>query len=346
MTRIYQTQNPILKIVWILTSIVFLAFGILLSYYSFADYLEFNVITNIETILESPFIFPAFTLCGEEAIIANITEASRFKDKPIEAKDLIQFSDFELEKCVRFNGGYDLGKDDELKSVTGTDFLKNSLFIKVPVTSRNQSFRAYLTSNYLNFYANVTPVYLYAGRVYNFYLSKTVDEKMKEPFNDCIEESHTYHVENCIEKCVNDEAATRYGCSLSSYYELFHKLENCDHKYAATRDHNTVLKPIETAYRRELSAYCSTQCPEGCYSTTYQVTFIEDTPPLDDSLHIYVVSQSLRYTRISQIARMTINDLIGAVGGTLGMMVGFQFLSILEIFDFFYHVIIILLAKN
>ena len=50
-----------------------------------------------------------------------------------------------------------------------------------------------------------------------------------------------------------------------------------------------------------------------------------------------------RYEEITQIPKMNVYDLVGSVGGTLGVFIGFQILSLLEILEFLLHVLIILL---
>lgn len=57
----------------------------------------------------------------------------------------------------------------------------------------------------------------------------------------------------------------------------------------------------------------------------------------------HVIFADFRYEEITQIPKMNVYDLVGSVGGTLGVFIGFQILSLLEILEFLLHVLIILL---
>lgn len=316
-------NSPVLKTIWILTSLALLGFGLYLTYSSVKDYLDWNAITNIKTVLTPSVTFPAFTLCGNTLNKSNINvEESKFNRKPLSLNYIDEFESLLFGHCLRFNGFID--DSVPLENVTDT---QENLFIYIDTLPASPVV-AYVTPNRLNHFANVTPAYLYSGRVYNMLLKKTVDEKLSEPYNSCLNVSIDYHVENCIEECMNTHTANLYNCSLTSYYQN-------KNLAACTADENDL--------RDEISPYCRTQCVMECSFTSYDVTFIQDSPPNDGSLSVYVLYSNLKYTHIYQIPKMSIFDLIGFVGGTLGLMVGFQFLSIIEIFDFIYEVFLILI---
>ena len=322
LTRFHYQKNPFLTLLWVTASLGCLAFGIYLTKCSISDYLEFNVITNIKSVLKIPAIFPAFVICNRELSLSDIKEfwfgSKQFYNFTAAFE---VFGDPNFGNCLRLNGF--INDSVSLRTVNGTDFDKNSLYVRLEIQTNAVMF---ITPNRLNSLFNVSPSYIFPNKTYNFYVRKTIEKKLSEPYNRCLNESQDYHPENCIEQCVNTQVGNQYNCSLASFYSNS-SLEKCEDQY---------LK------RENLTSYCQTQCVEECYTTTYYSTCLEDSPPDDGRLEIFVVLSDLKFTYINQIPKTSIFDLVGYVGGTLGLVVGFQFLSLVEIFDFFFEVILIL----
>ena len=61
---------------------------------------------------------------------------------------------------------------------------------------------------------------------------------------------------------------------------------------------------------------------------------------------ISIFYEDLRYTKISQIPKMSFEDLLSNVGGTLGLFIGISFLSFVEILDALIQMFFILLEKK
>jgi len=156
----------------------------------------------------------------------------------------------------------------------------------------------YITPNRLNSFENSTGYNIRRGSSYVIYLKKSVDEKLKEPFNRCLNESLDYFSENCMEQCFQKESATKYACSLLGYYQ----------------NKNLAVCGGHKRLREQFKEYCQGQCVAGCSKSSYEVVFLRD-----------------------------FWDLIGNMGGTLGLFIGFQFLTLLEIFDFLFTVLKILI---
>lgn len=332
MTRIYSTKNTIFKITWILASLVFLSLGLYLTYNSIKDYVEYHVITNTRRVLELPVIFPAVTLCGQNLTLSDINfNASFFRTSQLSPTDFEEMSDVEIfvtspliHTCIRFNGY----RNDsvKLKTVTSTDFETNSLYLYFKhVTGEIVTF---VTSNDLNSYSTISPVGLFPGKLQNLYVSLTIDKRLPEPFNRCLNESESYHKENCVEQCIQTQISASYNCTLTGYYQD-KKLDICSDK----------------SYYNKANLECEAECKEGCVSKSYFVTTTEDLPVNNSSLQVWVLFSNLKFTEITQIPKMTLFDLIGSIGGTLGVFVGFQILSIIEIFEFIFDIFLVLVKK-
>lgn len=332
LTRIYSTKNPIFKLVWILTSLAFLSLGLYLTYNSIKDYVEYHVITNTRRVLQLPVIFPAVTFCGINLTIADINfNISFFKTSKISPTDFEEMTDVETfvlspisHTCIRFNGY----RNDsvQLKTVSGTDFETNSLYIYFnQVTAETVTF---VTPNDLNSYSPTSPIGLFPGKLNNLYVTSTIDKKLPEPYNRCLNESESYHKENCVEQCIQSKISDIYNCTLTGYYQD-QRLDICSAKslyYKANTD-------------------CESECQDGCISKSYFVTTTEDLPVNNSSLQVWVLFANLRFTQITQIPKMTLFDLIGSIGGTLGVFVGFQILSIIEIFQFIFDIFLVLIHR-
>ena len=290
------------------------------------------MITNIQKVSELPVVFPAVTLCSPHLSSAEINfTASYFSTSSLSVTDFEEFTWYEpgaeqiVDRCLRFNGY----RNDSvmLRTVNGTDFTKNALFIHLPRLTDSYLF-AYVAPNRLNAFQAISPIYLYRTRSYNFYLTKSVETKLPEPYNRCFNESPSYYRENCIEQCVQEQLTKKYNCTMAGYY--------------GNKELGLCLNGGVFAAE---GVHCESACISGCVSLSYSVATVEDFPPDNLSLGLYVLFSNLKYTEIRQIPKHSLFDLIGSVGGTLGLFVGFQFFTIIEIFQFVYDLFVILI-KN
>ena len=60
-----------------------------------------------------------------------------------------------------------------------------------------------------------------------------------------------------------------------------------------------------------------------------------------DSLEFEVWYSDLSYIEISQTPKMTGFSLMNEIGGALGLFVGITFLSLLELFEFFFEIFLV-----
>ncbi len=324
--------------VWVVSHIAFLAIGFYMVSSSIKDFLDYNVVTNIVTLLKLPVTFPAVTLCSENITDSNIDSSISNFGKNNDTFDKLQikleaFNDYDYGNCLRFNGL--INDSSLLRNVTGTDLKKNSLNIYMNDIPLNYAV-IYITHNSLNTFGNETPRYVNSGKSYYFYLNRRLlDEKLSEPWNRCLNQSYDYHVENCLEQCINNQVAIKYNCRLTGYYQS-NSLTSCLEK-ADTKD----KYPDEDGWREELTPFCQTQCVEECFTTSYTYNVIEDNPAGDSQTIITILFSDLRYTYTTQIPKSSGFDLFGFIGGTLGMVCGFQLATFVEFLDFIFEIILI-----
>lgn len=337
LTRLYTVKSPLVKIFWVLTSLAFLSLGLYLAYHSIKEYLDYRVVTNIQRVQTLSVIFPAVTLCGLDVSKTDIDfndGFNTFRGEDLGPSDYEEFGDvYEEWTCIRFNGYVNDSVD--LKTVNGTSFEDHALFIYM-YNAPSSMLYAFVGPNRLNSYSSLSPILIFPGKVQNIYVTKSVDIKLPEPYNSCLNESADYHKENCVERCTESRVSAQYNCTLAGYYENKGS-ELCAYKDGASPDEDELAKAM---------AHCQLDCVEGCYSLTYSLTATEDVPTDDGSLDLTVIFSDLKYTEVTQIPKMTEFDLIGSIGGTLGIFIGFQILSVIEIFQFIFEIFLVLIKRE
>ena len=172
----------------------------------------------------------------------------------------------------------------------------------------------------------------------------------------------TYRAADCLNYCYNTLVFSRCGCIDPSV--IFHNLESLNVTSYCSLARNSVdrncMDLINADSGKIFKEYCSDPCPFECdsvsltFSTSYtkyptasEFATIQSKPSaayttnLGTSDHVKsgfvkvnVYWNSLKYEYISEVAAMTVPSLLGGLGGTLGLFLGFSILSIFEIFEF------------
>ena len=105
---------------------------------------------------------------------------------------------------------------------------------------------------------------------------------------------------------------------------------------------------------RDLDADCLAQCPLECDSVDYSFTvsssaypsvyfydLYKDRLPMVSSYDefkeslatIKIYYPALSYTKLSELPKTSVVDLLSSIGGTLGLYIGISFLSLVEIVE-------------
>jgi hypothetical protein len=367
--RIIKSDNRLVKLTWGIMILTSLSFGLLNTSNSISDYLNYDVITNIEKITPTNITFPAITICAsyylyKEVFIDNkfsrseyiydnaslkmFIEYSSFKEKNL---NLSQFESFKIPNyvgtCLKFDGikGFEKVNDtkDELFFNIRPDHEEVISFSEKHIYSiqlANNLFDIYITDNYLNSYYSINPLQLARGAKYIVSFEKTVVQKrVNSPRFPCLElENEVYRQANCIEICMNKEINNKYNCSFPSYYTI-DGLKPCgDRSSYQYEDYLTQLKT-------EFYKICENKCPKECDSVQFKIKSASE-PYLDrDYFLIEFRFSDLSFLEINQIPKMNLFDIVSSVGGTLGLFIGVTFLSVVELLELSIDVLYILLFK-
>jgi hypothetical protein len=161
--------------------------------------------------------------------------------------------------------------------------------------------------------------------------------------------NYSYTQKECVVLCRNLLANETSNCNCF--------INNLNEKYLIKcHDNNNdskLIKCTEDFYATFNIEKCAMYCPLECDSFYYDIRLntklILTNGQITDDIYgfktyenmsktffgIYVYYEDLKYTLIEQNPRIELFGLISNVGGTLGLFLGFSFISILEIFEMF-----------
>jgi hypothetical protein len=111
------------------------------------------------------------------------------------------------------------------------------------------------------------------------------------------------------------------------------------------------LKECVDKYMSHFNAQqCFDYCPIECDSFYYEIQLNTIKPQWYENEGYYyqliVYYDDFRYTLIQQQPKIELFALISSIGGTLGLFIGFTFISILEIFEIFSEFIYIYIENK
>lgn len=211
------------------------------------------------------------------------------------------------------------------------------------------------------------------GAFHNFVIERIISKKLDEPYNDClndvsqfkknktiidyfIQTNQKYSQEECFKFCeriyFNETAGC--DCSLNSLEDIIYSkcvdpdedglVDNCTAKFMAQFSDKNTLES------------CDSYCPLECESISLNIVSNSFIFPKSGNLSKDVANlwvnkfdtfenfsrgfigfnvyyKDLKYTFISQQAKMKIFDLISNIGGLFGLFLGMGLLSFVEIIE-------------
>jgi hypothetical protein len=201
-----------------------------------------------------------------------------------------------------------------------------------------------------------------------FNLKRIYDQKLELPYNNCyknvskseynqtiinylIERKREYTKKECLYLCRNLKYKEINPCNFN-----FDDLEIDIVDKADFIKNNTISECVQKFYKDNYESCLTLYCPLECDSFTYEINKdllmtrssgnISQNKSLDffagfntyenvsrTFFAIRVYFDDLKYTLIKQQPKIELFGLISNVGGTLGLFLGFSFISLLEIFE-------------
>ena len=197
-----------------------------------------------------------------------------------------------------------------------------------------------------------------------------------EFYRAIIQSNKTYTQKECFDVCLQNEFLESCNCSFPFFINFKNK-PNCE----SISDFLCISQVYPSLYKY-VNTKCLQHCPENCETIDYRITASHSQFPNPNYANSYLKNYStlqpyfqpeselnsrieidndllkkslalinifyedLKYTKVSQIAKMNFEDLLSNVGGTLGLFIGISFLSIIEVFDLLLQVMFILVGKR
>lgn len=187
-------------------------------------------------------------------------------------------------------------------------------------------------------------------------VSKTVEERLGEPYNKCSEKpedivkdsdlikrtigvNRVYSREMCYYLCFFQHSAESFNCSFPHLVELPSFNESCLEQMENMKG---VSKDFD--YARECDRFCPLECDKTMF--TFQTSQFENSSKLGPKVfRLNVDFDEFKFLRTTQFPKTTFADLISKIGGTLGLFIGLKALSFVEIFEFLVDCLAVMRGK-
>ncbi len=170
----------------------------------------------------------------------------------------------------------------------------------------------------------------------------------------------TYTQKECLDLCFDLNYIENSNCSCRT--SLGKAYQEC--ALNGTKWNDCAWMYLAKFYENDSYGKCSAYCPLECDSIKYSITASYMDFPLTGPINltdpsntvfnnlttyqqvsrcffsIKIYYNDMRYTEISQQAKMVISDLISGLGGEFGLFIGVSFLSFIETVELFLEVLI------
>lgn len=305
--NIFRSKRWFNRLFWLCFVIASNTVSFFYVYQTIDDFFDFDVVTVIQTKFDQPARFPTVTFCSlnKEFDSKKLTDysfvdtekgVSRFGYSSI--LNLTYFINQYFERfqssqygtCFRFNSGKNMinrtvpfldstigGRDDCLKLV-----FKIEINLEFWIHESDDRPRIELFENHDN------PIFVSGGTESHLSIEKTVDTKLGEPYNHCLENvslfdknktiinyiqsiNESYKQIKCFELCFDLNYLQNDSCHCRNV-SLGNVWINC---WVNIRNNKTLSDCVRGAkeqfYQRTLNEVCSEYCPLECESITYSV---------------------------------------------------------------------------
>jgi hypothetical protein len=214
--------------------------------------------------------------------------------------------------------------------------------------------------------------FIQSGSFNYFKIKRTYDQKLEFPYNNCYKNvsKSEYHNQTIIDYLNNEKKReyTQKECLYLCRNLKYKEINPCDYILDDLEidiidqadfylKNDTIFECVQKFYRNSYYESCSTlYCPEECDSFSYEINkdsiMIRSSGNISsyNSLNYYpgfktfenvsrtffafrVYFGDLKYTLIKQQPKIELFGLISNVGGTLGLFLGFSFISLLDLFE-------------
>jgi hypothetical protein len=317
--KIIKSKRILLKLFWL----AFFLLGCIPTIYftieSINNYLQYEKITQFETISLYEIQFPTVVFCSssfDDKSLDEIKFESCFTGECISNMPMNKYKNFQKisYQCFQFNRGRDInGNSIPVLNATVPDsmsgfFIKFKNIADINVNIDDQSSIPFINGQRLK----AADVVIKANTFKHFILSKKEVNKLGLPYNTCYKDP------------LNEFPLNKTIINYIQSFNATYKQENC---YKLCAD----LEQISVNNKKEQVEKCQQYCPLECDSILYSFTIPNTGNTGSDETYLSLYYEKLQYTKLSEIPKTQPFDLVSNIGGILGLFIGCSFVTFFEL---------------
>ena len=365
----FRTDKKCLKIMWLSFFIVCVVISIFLITKDINQYLEYEVVTQIDIINEYPMQFPTISFqfyrgnfianySLEENIVNLIYSNSRRKNISGEFEKLNSdlFGDY-----YKFNSGKNmLNKSISFKNQTTSGQL-GGLDIEIFIGRPNEFifpydslgfhisyFAIYVHNNTINSIESIdNPIKLSTGFKTDLVISKVYTDRLPLPYNDCIDdlnELKTY--DSLLVKYILTKTKSIYRQKdCLNLCKTQYVIENCNYSSLQigfswevesqinilNESFDCYDKKFEEFALKNIIKYCSSSCPLECDSFEYNIEFLSTVFPSEIYAKVKLMNNPKIKSKYPSDHNITLEDLRSSMVGFNVYFNNFQYTQIKQL---------------
>jgi len=134
-----------------------------------------------------------------------------------------------------------------------------------------------------------------------------------------------------------------YFTNQNQYYYKFYNIE----EYNCLQKNKSLIASVDSRFASiGENKICEEQCPMECDSISYSLTIQSNYLDLGGYSYVYIYYPDFYYTSITEQSKTTFDNLIGNLGGLLGLFIGGSLISFFEIFELLISVLVIMFKNR
>lgn len=371
--NILRSKHLIVKVMWVVCFMISISCCSIIIYHASDDFLQNEVVTNIDEIYDTNIQFPTVEFCIQSTnqSLDEILIACLFNLNSCNSSDF-QTIQIDSLTCYLFN----YLDNFIVESNTGTDIWGGLIVVFFTKETVIPPFKAYFRIyNQSNLYfkerafnSNNRQVLRPGLTLVQF--NREFVERLSYPFNDCVKQdtseytseyfhyfvsnNFTYLQRDCLDLCIGNRIFKKCNCS--------NQTEKCS---ISLCKETLNISDLEI---KEMAKQCKIQCPLECDHINYKIeanymgnldnktvdvvldgrivndSFYQNI--LDNAVLLQVYYSSLNYIYISQSEKTSFIDYVSNLGGALGLFIGVSFLSFFEVIEIILELLIHFLSRR
>jgi len=220
-------------------------------------------------------------------------------------------------------------------------------------------------------------IHIQKGKWTTISVTRTLIQKYPYPYSDCVNTNdpftleqmklksslfnftlnnsytNTYRQQDCVDLCLQRKIESTCKCTHPKYFQMNMSLGVC----STLADLECILEQKENSIHRE-DLNCFTDCPMECDSFVYDIEYscsdylTEEYSKLftsrnasrkNNDLAFNIFYPYTKYTRITEVPKVTLYDLFSNLGGSMGIFVGFTIFSFIDLLEVFLKIVFVYL---